>query len=84
MSLFMRVVVRYKNAMHKEPIEGLKVWLLLVKAYSVYFIFLQKYLYNKYSLIYIYLYMLINIKHIYICLHPEPCMIACILLHDYT
>ena len=40
--------------------------ILGVLAYSVYYILIQKYLYNKYSLIYVYLYMLININHIYI------------------
>ena len=39
-----------------------------VGLFTVYFKFLQKYLYNKYSVvyIYIYIYMVINIKHIYI------------------
>ena len=48
--------------------RDLKDILADVGLFTVGFLFLQKYLYNKYSLIYIYiyLYMLINIKHIYI------------------
>ena len=65
-------------------------WILTnVGLFTVYFIFLQKYLYNEYSLIYVYLNVnqyesyIYTYIYLYVCLHPELWQSNHVLLHVF-